>query len=275
MPHLTSDTYGKTGVRLTQILRSGDARDVVEIDVRILFEGDFAASYVTGDNRAVLPTDTIKNTVYVIARQKPIKSIEEFARDLASHFLARLPHLNKVAIDIHQKCWNRIDGSESSFVQAGAERRMTMVSASRSDELFTSGIRDLEILKTSKSAFADYMRDEYTTLPETHDRLFGTVLNADWTYRGYGIDFNACHKRIRERLLSTFSEHESRSVQHTLYAMGECVLDAFQVVDEIHLVMPNKHRLLVDLSRFNLDNPNQIFVPTDEPSGYIEARISR
>jgi urate oxidase len=64
-------------------------------------------------------------------------------------------------------------------------------------------------------------------------------------------------------------------VQHTLYAMGEAVLSDVQEVDEIELIMPNIHCLLVDLSRFGVDNPNEIFMPIDEPHGYIEARIRR
>ena len=141
--------------------------------------------------------------------------------------------------------------------------------------MYGSGISDLEILKTGKSGFADFMRDEYTTLPETHDRLLGTVLHAEWTYRTGEIDFNATHEAVRQTLLEAFATHESRSVQETLFAMAEQTLASHEALEELHLVMPNKHRLLFDLSRFGMDNPNQIFVPTDEPSGYIEARIRR
>jgi urate oxidase len=222
----------------------------------------------------VLPTDTMKNMVYVIARQNPVHSIEQFARDLASHFLIKFAHIDSVSIDIQQAAWNRINNHGSAFVSGGSERRVALLSASRTEEHLQSGIHGIEILKTSKSAFADYLVDEYTTIPPTRDRLFGTVMDADWTYRDGSVDHNAESERIKNTLLNTFADHASESVQHTLFDMAEATLAAVPTIKEIHLVMPNKHRLLLDLSKFKLSNPNQIFVPTDEPSGYIEARIA-
>jgi urate oxidase len=64
-------------------------------------------------------------------------------------------------------------------------------------------------------------------------------------------------------------------VQQTLYAMAEEVFAAIPPIDEIHITMPNKHCLLIDLARFGGDNPNEIFVPTDEPHGYIDAHLRR
>ena len=271
---LVFDNYGKTKVRLTQVLRDGDRHEVLELSVKVLFRGQFAESYTKADNSIVLPTDTIKNTVYVVARRNPITSIEGFAHDLAQHFLGRVAHLEEVKIEIQQAPWNRIANHGSAFVSGGLERRVTMFSATRSEEMSESGVHGLEILKTAKSAFSDYLRDDLTTLPSSRDRLFGTVMDADWTYRAGIVDYNAEYQRIRTALLETFAEHVSESVQHTLFDMAEAALAKVQTLKEIHLVMPNKHRLLVDLSKFKLDNPNQIFVPTDEPSGYIEARVS-
>jgi urate oxidase len=57
--------------------------------------------------------------------------------------------------------------------------------------------------------------------------------------------------------------------------MAEAALAHTSLIDEMTMVMPNKHNLLVDLSRFNQTNPNHIFVPTDEPHGTIEATIRR
>ena len=82
-------------------------------------------------------------------------------------------------------------------------------------------------------------------------------------------------KTLREAMLKAFANHKSKSVQETLYAMGKSALERIAEVDQIDLTMPNKHCLLVDLSRFGQDNPNEIFVPTDEPAGHIEARVRR
>ncbi len=275
MPRLTFNQYGKAEVRLTQVLRNGSRHDLADVSVQILFEGDFARSYTDADNSVVLPTDTIKNTVYVMARQHPILAIENFAKELVAHFLSRLPRLEKIHISIEQMPWARISDHDSAFVRNGKERRTTKVVASRDEERITSGVYGLEVLKTSHSAFAGFAKDEFTTLTETNDRLLGTVLDANWTYCSEDQDFNAEYTRIRSVLLDTFANHASQSVQHTLYGMAQATLQSSDSLFEVHLTMPNRHRILVDLSKFGMDNPNQIFLPLDQPSGYIEARVSR
>lgn len=275
MATLIFDTYGKTRVRLLQVTRHGSRHEIFEWNTQILFEGDLAESYSAGDNSKVLPTDTMKNTVYALARKTSIVCVERFARDLGHHFLGRLPHLHQVKVEIEETPWIRIADYDAAFAQAGKERRFAACTVARSQETAISGIRNLQILKTAGSSFTGYPKDEYTTLPETHDRLLGTVLDADWSYSPGTHDFNGLHTKIRDRLLATFALHRSLSVQHTLYAMAESVLAEFAAVGQIHLTLPNKHYLLADLSRFGLDNPNQIFVPTDEPSGYIEATVRR
>lgn len=273
MPELTFNTYGKTGVRLTQVLRDGEKHSVVELSVDILLQGRLLESYTAADNSKILPTDTMKNTVYVVARQHPIVSIETFAAQLATHHLDRLPHVDRVSIQIEQRPWDRIGDHAAAFLQRGTESSTVQLIATREQHIARSGFRGLEILKTAQSGFSGFLQDEYTTLPETSDRLLGTVLDADWCYSEAVPDYNRKRDVIRALLLECFAEHHSLSVQHTLYAMGEYVLSREPKLCDIHLRMPNKHRLLFDLSRFGLDNPNQLFVPVDGPSGYIEATL--
>jgi len=275
MPNITFDTYGKTKVRLTYVQKLAARHELKELSVNVFFEGTFKEAFTKADNSIVLPTDTMKNTVYALARKNGITSIEEFAVGLARHFLANVAHVSQVRLEIEEVPWVRIGESAAAFVQAGLERRVTSCVATRSSEAFRSGIHNLQILKTTDSAFAGFIKDEYTTLAETHDRLLGTVLQADWLYTGTDIDFNQTQAAVRTDLLSTFAAHKSLSVQQTLYDMGGSVLKQVPSISEIHLVMPNKHCLLVDLSKFGMDNPNQVFQPIDEPSGYIEARLTR
>jgi urate oxidase len=258
-----------------QVLRKDGRHDVTEANVTILLQGKLGTSYTVGDNSGVLPTDTMKNTVYALARKHPIEFIEEFGLRLGKHFLDRLAHVDRVNVSLEQTNWDRIEDHNAAFVQTARDKRTAQLSVDRNSQRIVCGIRNLQILKTSNSAFAGYLKDEYTTLAETDDRLLGTVLDADWTLSGIAVNFNKLHQEVRQVLLDCFAEHHSLSVQHTLYAMADAVVNRFDDIQEIHLTMPNKHCLLVDLSRFGLDNPNQIFVPTDEPSGYIEARLSR
>ena len=239
------------------------------MDIRL--EGDFVSSYTEGDNSKVLPTDTMKNTVYVLARTLAWNCIETFAGCLANHFLTRLPQVSGVEIHIEEAPWRRIPNHDSAFFRSEGELQTTRFRSERSGNTVHSGIRDLQILKTAGSAFAGYLRDALTTLPETSDRIFATTLEANWQYADRAIPYEERRHQIHATLLDCFARHESLSVQHTLYAMAESVLDDVPDVAEVHLVMPNRHCLLVDLARFGLDNPNMIFVPTDEPSGFIEA----
>jgi urate oxidase len=57
--------------------------------------------------------------------------------------------------------------------------------------------------------------------------------------------------------------------------MAEAALDACDDVSEVTLTLPNRHHLLVDLAPFGLDNPNEIFVATDQPFGLMEATVRR
>jgi urate oxidase len=176
--------------------------------------------------------------------------------------------------------WKRltVDGEPhpSAFMRGSGERQTTSVERTQHGAFhILSGLDDLVLLKTANSAFEGYIKDSLTTLQETKDRLFGTAVRAEWRYLSNNLDFDSIRTTIRETMLRTFANHESKSVQQTLYAMAHSALEDAPQIDEIELTMPNKHCLLVDLSRFGQDNPNEIFVPTDEPHGYIEARVRR
>jgi len=198
---------------------------------------------------------------------------------LSKHFLDGNPRLERVRVDLTAREWARIsvDGREDghAFVGQGPETRSAVVTAERGRMLVSAGIADLLILKSSRSAFTGFIQDRFTTLPETEDRILATSLTATWDYRDARVDFGRVWSTVRQTLLASFAGHESASVQHTMYAMGEAVIQRVNDVAVIHLVMPNKHHLPVDLSRFGLENRNEIFVATDEPYGLIEATIAR
>jgi urate oxidase len=280
MPHLAETAYGKSQVRVVRVDRQSPQHQFEEWNVEVLLTGDFLTCFTEGDNSKILPTDTMKNTVYSLARSSHAACIEDFAKELIQFFLQRNPQVSQAEVAIRQKSWQplNIAGKPQpyTFVQSGSELQTTRISQKRGDAFhITSGLADLLIMKTAGSAFEGYIHDALTTLPETSDRLFGTNLRADWIYASSDLTFLTLRAAIRDSLLTTFAAHQSKSVQHTLYAMAENALAACSQISEITLNMPNKHCLLVDLSRFGQDNPNHIFVPTDEPHGTIEARVCR
>lgn len=281
---LATNRYGKSRVRLMRVTKHFDHHDIDEWTVQVLLTGDFETAHTEGDNSKILPTDTMKNTVYHVARDSQARSMEEYAIELADYILERNAQVSSAEVHIASAMWKRltVDGQPypTAFMRGSEERQTTTVRRAMGEDVsITSGLDNLTVLKTAQSGFSGYIKDHLTTLPETSDRLFGTALKASWPYRSAavleGLDYNKTRREIREHLISTFARHDSLSVQQTLFAMGEAALEATPAIDEIYMLMPNKHNLLVDLSRFGQSNPNHIFVPTDEPHGTIEATIRR
>jgi len=280
MMALAENRYGKSRIRLVRVKRHPERHDFAEWMLEILLRGDFERCFTDGDNSKILATDKMKNTVYSLARDSSAASMEEFGKELIDFLLRRNPQVSQAEVSISQKAWEHlVTGGKphpTTFVQTSSERGTTRVTRSQGGKFsVTSGLENLVIMKTAGSGFEGYIQDALTTLPPTADRLFGTALRAGWKYSADRVAFVPSRAKIRGVLLAVFAGHESKSVQHTLYAMGEAVLESVAEVEEIELTMPNLHCLLVDLSRFGQDNPNEIFVPTDEPHGYIEARIRR
>jgi urate oxidase len=278
---IVHDNYGKSRVRLMKVARRGALHEIQEITVKVAFEGEFISVHTVGDNSQVLPTDTMKNTVYALAHQTAeIEEIETFALRLANHFLTNNPPVARVIIEIDEHGYTRMSVHDKphqhSFIKGNGEKRTTKVSATRADgTMIESGIEDLIVLKTTKSGFVGFIKDQYTTLPETTDRIFSTSIKAAWRYAEAEKATGDIWRDVRQTIIETFAEHDSLSVQHTLYAIGEAVLKKFSDVAEISISMPNIHYLPIDFSRFGLENDNRIFLPTDEPHGLIEARLSR
>jgi urate oxidase len=290
-PHLAAQSYGKSQVRLTKVTRHPDRHELAELTVDIVLEGAFEASYLAGDNRLVVATDTMKNTVYALAASHPLDAIEAFAATLAAHFVARNPHVTAATVRIVAESWQRLESRDGrphphAFVAGAAGRRTCQVRQTREGTTIEAGLTGLTVVKTTGSAFRDFQRDEFTTLPDVDDRLFGTAVEARWRYAAgplgggdaagwQAADFSAAHAVVRRALLDVFAHHDSLAVQQTLYDMAAAALAACNVIEEIELEMPNQHRIPMDLTPFGLANRNEIFVTTSEPYGLIRATLRR
>jgi urate oxidase len=276
---LASHRYGKARVRVLKIVRGEDRQWIKEIDVAAMLEGDFESSYLAGDNTKVVPTDTIKNTINVLAKQQLGEEIELFAMKLGEHFLRRYEQVRTVNVDISERSWRRMEVSGKphphSFI-AGSEAKMfTEVECTRDDCQVASGIRDFVILKSTGSGFENYPKCEFTTLPETADRILATSLSAKWTFEKAPASYHDENEKILAAMMKIFAENYSPSAQTTLFQMGSAALDVCSEISRVDLKMPNKHYLLVNLTPFGLENKNEVFTPTDEPHGQIEAVVAR
>ncbi len=269
---LKSIEYGKARVRVAKIERHEDRHEFREFTVAVRLAGPFENCYLTGDNSMVVPTDTMKNTVYAIAAQTSLAPAERYAIKLGQHFLDTHAHVTGVDMDIVEHRWDRLD--PFTFEQ-GQSRRLAFVQMTRDGVAVQAGIDNLVVLKTTKSSFAGYLKDKYTTLKETSDRILGTSVRAVWNYDSTDLDFEATMASCRKIMIDVFTAHDSLAVQQTIYAMGDAVLQAHPQIGEIRITLPNKHYLPVNLEVLGLENKNEIFMPTDEPHGLIEACITR
>ncbi|GLY14320.1 urate oxidase [Kineosporia rhizophila] len=276
---LGANQYGKAEVRLVHVDRSTPQHVLTDLNVSTHLRGRFADTYLTGDNSSVLATDTQKNTVYAFARKHGVGSPEAFALRLAAHFVESQAPVEGAQIEIDQLPWSRIEvggqGHDHAFARPGGERRTTSVTRDGDRVWVVSGLTDLVVLKSTGSEFHGFPRDEYTTLPETTDRILATSVTARWRYASAELDFEEIYPQIRLLLLETFATTHSLALQQTLYAMGRAVLEKFGEVAEVRLSMPNKHHYLADLTPFGLDNPNQVFIAGDRPYGLIEGQVLR
>jgi len=277
---LGTNAYGKNAVNLSRIIRHAGYHEFRQVSVSVQLTGDFETAHTLGDNSFILPTDTQKNTVYALAKEHFTGTIEAYGLVLARHFVARNPQVSKARIEIVEHLWQRMafDGQAHphSFTGGGSEKRRAVVELTAAGTTTVwAGIKGLMLLKTTDSGFVGFPKDEYTVLPETTDRILATECEAEWEYSRAEVNFEALFQHVRATLLRTFAGHQSLSVQHTLYAMGEQVLETTEQVKEISLIMPNKHHIPFNLEPFGQANTNEVFVATDAPFGYITGTVVR
>lgn len=271
--------YGKGKVRVLKVHRQGGRHDVTEVSVDVALEGDFETSYTAGDNSKVVATDSIKNTVHILAKQHLEPEIEKFAETLAGHFLNKYPQVGKVKVRITERLWDRwaASGGPSphTFTGAGQLKPFVELEKSRDESVLTGGVEDWLIMKTTESGFSNFVQDEFRTLPDTEDRILATQAKVTWKYSGVPENYVALREQMLSVMLEEFASRFSPSVQTTLFQMAEAALAAIPEVSEITLAMPNKHYLLINLQPFSMENKNEVFLPTDEPHGQIEATVRR
>ena len=278
MIELGPNRYGKAAIRVVRVARGDDADRILDLTVAIALEGDFDAAHTDGDNSLVVATDTMKNTAYAFAKDRLDGSVEAYGRSLAEHFLAE-PQVDTATVNIRSHAWHAIDvagqRSPGAFVRGGEGTRVATVVANRGGTTVEAGVEDLVVMKTRRSAFSGFPRDRYTTLAETEDRLMATKVTAIWRYGAPDLDFDAVYDAVKTTLLEVFADHDSPSVQTSIWIMARAILERHDEVDAVRMVLPNLHHWLVDLSPFGLTNDREVYVATTEPHGLIEATVRR
>jgi urate oxidase len=275
---LTANRYGKAAIRIVRVGRDTTPHRLRDITVAVALEGDFAAAHTDGDNTHVVATDTMKNTAYAYAADHLTGSIETYGAALGKHFLD-FDQVDRAIVNVREHAWRSIaaDGTpaEGAFVRSAEGTRVATVAVGRDRTVVEAGIEDLVVMKTTRSAFSGFPRDEFTTLADTEDRLMASRLTAIWTYGAPEIDFDATWSAVRDTLLEVFADHDSESVQHSIWIIAKAMLERHEELDEVRMVLPNLHHWTVDLAQFGIDNDRLVYVSTTEPHGLIEATVRR
>lgn len=278
---LGDNRYGKSGIRLVKVVRDGERHALVDLTVDVRLQGDFAAAHVDGDNANILPTDSMRGAVYALAAKHRVDDVESFGLRLADHFLDAAPAVSRAEVRLVEQGWQRITVDAAAHPHAftkaaGGQRTATVARERDGGTTVVAGIADLYVLKTAGSGFAGFHADQYTTLAPTDDRILATSVTANWRYRRLGVDYDRHATQIPQVLLETFAGHDhSRSLQHTLWAMGRAVLEACPDVSDIAFSLPNQHHIPADLAPYGLVNDREVFVATDRPFGVIEGTVTR
>lgn len=280
---LGPNQYGKAETRVVRIYRDGHEHQIRDLNVSSALRGDFDAAHLHGDQSHVLPTDSQKNTAFAYAKEQCAGQIEAYALALARHFVDDVEPVLAARVDVDEYRWERISvGGEPhphAFVRSGQEvRTATAVIEGKSstrESWVLSGLRDLVVLKSTGSEFAGFLRDRYTTLAETRDRVLATSLTARWRYVRPDPDLADVYPQVRRLLVERFAAVHSLALQQTLWEMGRGVLEEHEEIAEIRLSAPNKHHFLVDLAPFGLENPGEVFHADDRPYGLIQCAVQR
>ncbi|MBX9930995.1 MAG: urate oxidase [Methylobacterium sp.] len=276
---LTASRYGKGRVRVMRLARDGEHHTPRELTLEVLMTGDFDRAWTSGDNRLCVATDSVKNIVNVTAAKHIEADKEAFAGHVAAVFLDTYPQASEISVEALETRWLRhsIAGTPHghTFTLDGNGTGYVKLVASRAGSVLQSGLRGYTFMKTTQSGWADFVDDGYRTLPDTHDRIAATSMDATWTWVAAPADCGAANATVLEMLIAVFAATYSPSVQDSMYRMGEAVLAAIPEISEIRFAMPNKHYIPINLSPFGLPNDGEVFLPTDEPHGQIEATIGR
>ena len=280
MIELGANRYGKAAIRLVRVARGPDGHRLRDLTVAIALEGDFAAAHTDGDNALVIATDTMKNTAYAFAKDHLDGSIEALRpgarRALPRGAPGRPRDGQRPRPPLARRSTSPARPRRDAFVRGGEGTRVATVTRdAAAASTVEAGVEDLVVMKTTRSAFSGFPRDRYTTLPETDDRLMATKVTAIWRYGSPDLDFDATFLAVRTTLLEVFADHDSPSVQTSIWIMARAILERHEEVEEVRMVLPNLHHWLVDLSPFGLTNDREIYTPTTEPHGLIEATVRR
>nr|8OFK_AAA Chain AAA, Uricase [Gallus gallus]8OFK_BBB Chain BBB, Uricase [Gallus gallus]8OFK_CCC Chain CCC, Uricase [Gallus gallus]8OFK_DDD Chain DDD, Uricase [Gallus gallus]8OH8_AAA Chain AAA, Uricase [Gallus gallus]8OH8_BBB Chain BBB, Uricase [Gallus gallus]8OH8_CCC Chain CCC, Uricase [Gallus gallus]8OH8_DDD Chain DDD, Uricase [Gallus gallus] len=278
--------YGKNTIKFLRLHREGKKHFVKEVEVCTHLRLTSAHEYLDGNNSFVIPTDTIKNIVLVLAKKNGISSIEQFAIDICKHFMTTFCQVAYVKTYIQEVPWQRQYQNGvphiHSFILVPDGIRFCEAEQCRNGPLVVcAGIKDLKLMKTTQSGFEGFYRNEHTTLPERNDRILCGEFFCKWSYgECRDFDFDCIWSKVRECILEAFSGppdcgEYSPSYQRTVNCIQMCVLSRVPQVQVIEVILNNNFYNVVDMKALGCTNDKEVLVPVETPYGSCACTLGR
>ncbi len=279
MPRIGGSTHGESRVRMLRVVRRGDRHDPRDLSVSLRFDGDFEAAFTEGRQAGVVPGEAIKNLVHTTARQHAVGEIEYFGLELCDRVLETHPQITRVRAEIDEQPWHRMEAGGKAvgqaFVLGGPEQRTTAITSNGTQIAVVSGIDNLTLMRTAGFAPPGSRAESRDSADDGLPPIVVGSLSVRWTYSTSDVTFAAYRQGVRTAVTETFALHASRSVQHTLYAIGDVLLASYPEISVVSLTMRERPYRPVDLFHANVENPDELFVAVEEPIGVVEVSLER
>lgn len=221
----------------------------------------FLDAYTQGDNRLVVATDTMKNFMHSATVASRAATLEGWLLDVGRDFLAAYPHMERLTMSGRELPFPAAlvpsddgDGfttSEVLFARDRNDRSTASLELERDGEGVritghASGRTDLQLIKITGSAFADFARDEHTTLPERRDRPLYIWCDVGWRYAdaadAIGTDpaRYVAGEQVADLAASVFHQFVSLSIQHLVHEIGTRMLERWPQLAEVSFEATNR-----------------------------------
>ena len=268
---LTSNSYGKSGVKLLVPSKPG----MREIEIDLSFSGEFEDVYLSGDNSAIIPSDSMRNHAILLANEAPIFDPADFGEALVGRIMDSMPAALKGTAILRSWLWVPDPHFASRTLLKQPSEVATVVIRDNTGATKFGGRFEGFLMNPSGSTFGGFMRDGATTQGEVSDRILAGHLDASWLYESKPADCIATNDLTRATLVEAFSKLPSRSVQETLYRMGETALGLVSDLSEVELEFQAVPIAKSDTSPFGEKIQNPTWSISSSPLGTSQATIRR
>jgi urate oxidase len=279
MPHIGGSAHGESRVRMLRLVRRGDRHDPRDLTVSLRFEGDFSGAFREGRPAGVIPGEALKNLVHTSARQHATGEIEAFGLELCRQLLETHPQITKVRAEVSEQPWLRMEvggkAQGQAFLLGGPEQRGAAITSNGTQIAVVSSIDNLTVMRTSGFIPSRPRPAVEAAGDEGLAPLVVGALTIRWTYSTPDVTFGAYRQGVRGVVVETMALHASRSVQYTLYAIGDVLLASYPEISVVSLAMHERPYRPVDLFHANVENPDELFVAVEEPVGVVEVTLER